>query len=264
MGIQNTSSHFCKGGTLSVLVYLCLMKIQLPRVTLIGIDCVDAVRLQEAMNICERSITFAHSKLLTSHALDDPRVIPIPLINTIEEYSRFCIEDLVHYVDTDYVLIVQYDGFILNPNSWSDDFLEYDYVGAPWKVADWSVRDFDFPSTLLGTRVVGNGGFCLRSKQFLKTSSRLKKCGSIARVHPEDVALCVWYKDLFVKEGIRFAPPTVASRFSFEGMGTAYDRQFGFHGYAWTNIDLWMKEHPEYPIAQEWYRKKSAQKKQHM
>src|SRR6185437_5908691 len=93
------------------------------------------------------------------------------------------------------------------PSSWTDEFLKYDYIGAPWLVADWSLRDFYFPDHLLGTWVVGNGGFSMRSKRFLEVSSKLAREGKISKMHPEDVAMCVWYKEAFEKEGIRFAPP---------------------------------------------------------
>ena len=32
--------------------------------------------------------------------------------------------ELNNYIDTDFVLIVQHDGFIINPSSWNDDFLK--------------------------------------------------------------------------------------------------------------------------------------------
>ena len=236
------------------------MKIHLPNVTLLGIDCVDAHRLQEAINICEVGMQFAQSKILTSLPLQDSRAVSIPHIGSIEEYSRFCIENLVDYVDTEYVLLVQYDGFILNPESWSEDFLKYDYIGAPWLVADWAVRDFAFPGNLLGTYMVGNGGFCMRSKKFLETSARLLKEGKLPKFHPEDVAMCVWYRDTFEKEGIHFAPAELAKKFSIEGDDDVYGNQFGFHGFAWTNIDAWIDEHKDFLLTYNGYKKKRLSK----
>ena len=67
-------------------------------------------------------------KLLTSLPTDDSRKIEISHIGSTESYSEFCIRDLVKYVDTDFVLIVQHDGFVLNPNSWNDKFFDYDYI----------------------------------------------------------------------------------------------------------------------------------------
>jgi hypothetical protein len=221
------------------------MKFKLPSVTIIGIDCVDAARLQDAMDICEAKIEFGKSKLLTSLNIDDVRLVKIPAINTIEEYSRFCIEELYKYVYTDFALIVQHDGFILNPESWENEFLKYDYIGAPWLAKGLS----DLPTNLTDDWIVGNGGFCLRSKKFLDLSAQLSKAGLLPEKHPEDFAVCVLYRDIFEREGIKYAPEDVAKRFSIEGEeGLVFDQQFGFHGFAWTDIDKWVDLHgADYP-----------------
>lgn len=115
-------------------------------------------------------------------------------------------------------------------------------------MADWSIRDFDFPEKLLGTWVVGNGGFCLRSKKFLETSSRLAQEGAFKKYHPEDVVMCVWDRDKLENEGIKFAPIDIAKQFSIEGDDVIYDKQFGFHGFKWTNIQKWIDENPKWNI----------------
>ena len=60
----------------------------------------------------------------------------------LEGYSEFVIRELHKYVDTSHCLLVQWDGYVLNPKSWLPQFLDYDYIGAPWN-----------------GNVVGNGGF---------------------------------------------------------------------------------------------------------
>ncbi|NVN96822.1 hypothetical protein HXX01_01070 [Candidatus Nomurabacteria bacterium] len=226
-------------------------KIYLPNVTLLGIDCVDTERLIKALDISSEQIEFADVKLLTSLPTSDKRKVLIPHIGSTAEYSEFCIRKLADYVDTDFVLIVQYDGFVLNPSSWTNEFLNYDYIGAPWFVHDefWFTK-FLFPRDLLDKTVVGNGGFCLRSKKFLEVSSRLADEGVFDKYHPEDVALCVWNKDKMEKEGIRFAPNDIAEKFSIEGGDHIYRNQFGFHGFKWTDISLWIKENPKWRITQ--------------
>lgn len=221
------------------------MKIKLPQVTLVGIDCLDLERLQVVIDLCEKEIEFGQVKILTSINSNDKRVIEIPKIKSTKEYSDFCIGRLNDYIDTDFVLIVQYDGFILNPQSWDDKFLKYDYIGSPWLVAGWSVEKYDFPKELMGTKIVGNGGFSLRSKKFLEISSKLSKENLIINKHPEDVSLCVWNRNLLEENGIKFAPSKVAELFGVEGEEWIYDKQFGFHGFQWTNIDKWIIEHPE-------------------
>lgn len=227
------------------------MKRKLENVTLLGIDCVDIERLILVSEICQQQIDFAEVKLLTSLRRTHGHIISIKPIKSIDDYSRFIITELDNYVHTDYVLLIQYDGFILNPKAWSDEFLEYDYVGAPWLVNNWSVEKFDFPKKLLGKLVVGNGGFSLRSKKFLTISSKLARENAFRRYHPEDVSLCVWNRDLIESRGALFAPVEVAKKFSFEAENdenNAWNGQFGFHGFQWTDISEWSNKHPEYAI----------------
>ncbi|MCI0619568.1 hypothetical protein L0Y40_00835 [Candidatus Wolfebacteria bacterium] len=220
--------------------------LKLTNVTLIGIDCVNSSRLSEAIDISEAEIIFGDVKLLSSIPTKDSRLVQIESIDTIEDFSSFCINELHKYVNTTYCLLIQWDGFVLNPDNWDESFLCYDYIGSPWVVKDWAIDDFNFPGALRGQRIVGNGGFSIRSKKFLEVSSRLSKEGKISRFHPEDIALCVWYRSELEKSGVTFAPVDLARRFSIEGADDVYDKQFGFHGFYSTNIDKWFDGHPQY------------------
>jgi hypothetical protein len=225
------------------------MKIKLPTVTLIGIDCVDIERLITAAKICTEHFEFGAVKLLSSKESSNWDITKIPDIPSIEDYSKFMITELDQYVDTPHAIIFQYDGFILNPNAWTDEFLKYDYIGAPWNMQQWLIDKFDLPQEALGKTIVGNGGFCLRSKKFISLCAELAREGKFARYNPEDLAVCVIYRRLFDEKEIQFAPPELARQFSFEGEGLdkeGWDGQFGFHGFRWTNISKWEKDHPEY------------------
>ncbi len=207
------------------------MKI-LNNVTLIGIDCVDLKRLQLVADISTKEITFAKVKLLTSIKSNDSRVINIKKIKSGKEYSDFMIKDLHKYIDTDFALIIQYDGFILNPNAWSDDFLKYDYIGAPWYH--------------LGDLRVGNGGFSLRSRKLINwLSVNWSKVNY--PLHPEDIFISRYVRPYLEKEGIIFAPESVASVFAWEGCEKTivWNGQFGFHG-GYTDITYWLDKNPKY------------------
>jgi hypothetical protein len=230
------------------------MKLNLDKVTLLGIDCIDPTRLQVVMDLCEEKINFAESKLLTSKNIEDSRLVKIEEISSHEQHSQFCLKDLKNYVDTEFVMIVQWDGFILNPSCWTDDFLNYDYIGSPWVVKEWSINDFGFPESWRGRRVVGNGGFCIRSRNFLEVSANLFKSEKIVNFHPEDIAISVWYRDLFIENGIKFADVELARRFAFEGGDDDYKDQFGFHGY-YTDIDKWFIGRPDQKYIFEMYTK---------
>lgn len=212
------------------------MKTQLPQVTLFGLDCVDIARLIQAAEICMREFDFGQVVLLSSLPSDYPRVRQIDPVDSIGAYDEFMTKRLSPYVETEFVLTIQFDGFILNPDAWSDEFLQYDYIGAPW----W----------LEGHCVVGNGGFSIRSKKLLEV---LESDASIPRPAgvPEDWLICVDCREHLEKRGLKFAPVDVARRFSFEANerdGVVWTDQFGFHGLKWTDISRWTQEHPEYRI----------------
>lgn len=216
------------------------MKKSLPNVTLLGLDCLDIHRLKLAAGICQKHFEFGAIKLLSSIPDSDSRVVQIDKVDSIEKYSHFFIKKVHDYVDTDFVLVIQYDGFILNPEAWSDEFLRYDYIGAPWWYED--------------ENNVGNGGFSLRSKKLLKILSEER---SIIEHHPEDHHIARTYGHYLRSKGIIFAPEHVASRFSIEGClkepvpvkyGSTWTNEFGFHDFSETDISTWLRAHPEYVL----------------
>lgn len=219
------------------------MTIRLPNITLLGLDCVDINRLKLAADICQKDFEFGAVKLLSSIRDDDARVVLIEPIDSIEKYSHFFIKKLDEFVTTDFVLIIQYDGFILNPKAWTDTFLDYDYIGAPWWYED--------------ENNVGNGGFSLRSKKLLK----LLACDEyISEYHPEDHVIARVYGNYLRSQGIIFAPEDTARTFSIEGClkepvpvkyGSIWTHEFGFHGLDETDISLWANLHPEYLVDRE-------------
>ncbi len=182
------------------------MKPKLSSVTLLIADCVDYDRAKLAFDHCRHSCEFGQAKLLTHFDVQDPFVVKIHQIKSIEEYSTFMIKDLATYVDTEYVLVAQWDGFVWKPELWEDEFLNYDYIGAPW------------PESVLLKGVpkhfnVGNGGFSLRSK---KLQDFLQKDPNIILHGAEDVAICQLNRAYLEAKGFTFAPFDVAKRFSWE------------------------------------------------
>ena len=144
--------------------------------------------------------------------LEGVEVVRIEKISSLEGYSHFMLKNLNDFIRTGHVLVIQYDGYVLDPRQWTDNFLDYDYIGARW------------PGS--GANRIGNGGFSLRSKRLLKALQDAR-CRPFA---PEDAAICIEYRPMLQREyGIRFAPEFLADRFSFEGIPRAAGT-FGFHG----------------------------------
>lgn len=193
--------------------------LDLREVTLVAIDTRTPLAALSAMNRCQAHIRFGDALLVTLPGFDAPelgkvRVVAAPDIRSSRAYSEFVIRVLPDLVQTSHVLIVQWDGFVTHPENWSDSFLETDYIGAPWP----QFRD---------GRDVGNGGFSLRSSRLMHA---VRRRSDGADVHPEDVWICRTLRaDLEREEGLRFAPSSLAYRFSVERGGTAV-AAFGCHG----------------------------------
>lgn len=181
--------------------------LQLNEVTLIGVDCVNIERLILACEISRKNVVFGDIKLLTSIPSKHPYTIPIRNLASIRDYSNFMIKDLYYFIETKYALVIQWDGFLLSPSSWKNYFLNYDYIGAPWK--DHSV---------------GNGGFSLRSRALLR---QLAEDDKISNFHPEDFVICKYYRKYLERKGFAFPSEHIALEFSVESQ--SWDGQFGFH-----------------------------------
>lgn len=215
---------------------------KLSRITLFGLDDVNIERLILAAEICTKDFEFSDIKLLTSLESLNPHVVKIDPIRSMREYSEFILKKMNDFIDTDFALVIQHDGFILNPDAWNDQFLQYDYIGAPLWVD--------------GRYVVGNGGFSLRSKKLLEVlqhddSILVEEIEGERYCLNEDWIISVIKREYLESRGILFAPVEIAKKFSFEGNkadGPMWSSQFGFHGLKWTDISKWLSKHPEYTI----------------
>jgi hypothetical protein len=159
-----------------------------------------------------RVVLFTH-QWAPALALPGIEVLDIGPITSGADYSQFVLRQLPAFVHTPFVLVTQWDGFVIDPGAWTDAFFDYDYIGAVWP---------DQPVAAC----VGNGGFSLRSQRLLKAGLDPR----IEQLHPEDLMLGRRYRSLLESaHGLRFAPPALARQFAFENE-TARGPTFGFHG----------------------------------
>ena len=204
--------------------------VQLPNVTLVA---VSSVKIDETINALKSSmvgIQFSEV-ILISH--EQPLNLPTDIkfnlcnrLNNINDYSRFILYDLCSYINTDYIILVQYDGYILRPEKWTNEFLNYDYIGAPWPKNIHYSGDINIR--------VGNGGFTLRSKKILNILNELQLpfTDNGTGYYNEDGVLCNYYRKELEKNGIKFATPEVAAMFSHElDCDENVAEPFGFHKY---------------------------------
>lgn len=190
----------------------------LEKTTLCCVDCLHydfALRaLRKTMEHCqfEQVYFFTDRDFSPDIDLTGIHVIPIPKIHNTVEYSHFMLKKLDAFIHTDFVLIIQWDGYVLHPQSWSETFREYDYIGAKWWYED-------------GMNV-GNGGFSWRSKKLLTALHD----PYFVCYDPEDALICrIERPTLEKKYGIRFAPDAIADQFAFECQ-PPIGLPFGFHG----------------------------------
>ena len=203
--------------------------LKLPGVTLCAVDCLTPSLAAEALRHSSREIDFGEILLISDVPQPTPvRQVLIEPLNSRAAYSRFVLERLVEYVSTPYVLLIQWDGFVIHPRRWEDGFTKADYIGAWW---GWFQDEFN----------MGNGGFSLRSRRLLECVARRLTTRSADAVgqQNEDLVICRELRPaLETIDGLVFASAAVARAFSYE-RNAPEQPTFGFHGLFnfWRHVD---------------------------
>jgi hypothetical protein len=219
---------------------------KLDRVTLVSVAGINFDIATQALQKSLEQISFYEAKILTP---TKPGNIPknvkweqTPDLRLrapgVDDYSHFVLYDLHKFVESDFCLVVQGDGYVIDGNAWSETFLEFDYIGAPWPLKPDSYID-----PFGNHQRVGNGGFSLRSRKLLQVPNQVEipwdvnsgsfykhmNAGSLA----EDGNICVHNRHIFEAAGCKFAPLEVALKFSRELPIPEYtgEKTFGFHRY---------------------------------
>ena len=151
------------------------------------------------------------------------RHVPIAPLSSLSKYNHLILDSLPAWTDCDSYLFVQWDGFVLDGRRWRAEFLDCDYIGAPWFHLDGAV---------------GAGGFSLRSRSLMQTLHWLRQKESAPDIDTaEDLQICLKYRDLLQASGLRFAGSEIAAAFAFERIPAAPHwtsvaglNTFGFHG----------------------------------
>ena len=164
-------------------------------------------------------------------------------LDSLMEYNKYVLYKLYNHVRTQFCLVIQADGYVINGNLWNEKYYEYDYIGAPWPIESEAYID-----PFGNHQRVGNGGFSLRSRRLLMVPQKVEipwnvNEGNFYRhfnknAYSEDGNICVHNRHLFEQEGCKFAPLDIASQFSHELDLTDIfiGKTFGFHRYKSANI----------------------------
>ncbi|MBT2187522.1 DUF5672 family protein [Sphingobium nicotianae] len=192
-------------------------KLALHNVTLCAASDIALEATLRALERCLDQTDFASALLLSSQPLKrqsrhEIKHVPIHCLDSAQSYSEFILTNLFNHVETDFALVVQWDSSIVDASSWTDEFLDFDYIGAPW-VNHPPGRD------------VGNGGFSLRSRKLLEIGTQ----PWFRRSHPEDLCIAQVNRQGLETAGIRIADRAIARRFAREREPDDA-AHFGVHG----------------------------------
>lgn len=178
--------------------------IKLPQVTLIAMTGIG-------YKVSEH--TEALKKSCQGIEYGDVKLIQLGSIKDIDTWNKAIIYDLPTYIDTEYCLLIHHDGYVINSDLWKDEWLDYDYIGAPWPLPSdtFSYRDSTGSVIRVGNSV------SLRSKRLLDLARDLNlEWKPFHGYSNEDGFICVNYRHEYLKAGVKFAPLEIAKYFSKE------------------------------------------------
>ncbi len=230
-----------------------MSKLQLPDVTLVMIETREHELARMAIEDCLRVAEFGEVLVLTdnqapfespeeyqkaklrgvdlfyssegSDVIEGQKVHfhQVPDWSSKEGWARSMWFDVPPLLRTSHMLGIQWDSWIWDASMWRDEFLQYDFIGAPWWYKD-------------GMNV-GNSGFCLKSTRLARYIAKHRgtfPCDTSA----EDDLLCRKYRPTLEEAGFVWAPEKVAYDFAYEGCaGNKATRHFGFHAlFNWPEV----------------------------
>ena len=193
-------------------------KIKLPKVTLVAMTSVDIYETVQAMKYSMRGIEFGDAVLI-SHV--KPWYLPNNIrfsytdkLDNIDKFNYKMTYELYKHINTDFALIVHADGFVIHPENWRDEFLDYDYIGSPWPLPknDYAYRDSKGNICRVGNSV------SIRSKRLMEfpDKNKVKWQRVDDGFYNEDIFICCHCKNAMEEQGIRWAPFELALKFGRE------------------------------------------------
>lgn len=218
-----------------------IVKLDLSNILLCCIDDVDAARAIKVLNHCNSLCKFSESICLTSKDVETKsniKIIKTAPIGSVEDYDNFIALNLLDHLKDysfSHIIIVQHDGFILNPNGWSTKFLSFDFLGSP-------SDDIGGPPLTEGRVRFMNSGFCLLSKHFLNSLKILIDSRKLTNFFPLDGMISgiitsngVNIRSELENLNVVYGTGEIASQFSIEY--GKYKGSFGYHSRGFEQIN---------------------------
>lgn len=168
----------------------------------------------------------------------NPEVEGVKFIHTdpisYYEYNKWCLHNISDYINSDYALLFQDDGWPINPECWSDEFLDYDYVGAPIGAEQKGVMFHPEDR-------IGGGGFTLRSKRFMEFTKNFEFLDEQGKTPNEDTFITCMIRNEIFNNGMKICPYNIARKFvvqmPIDNNHTIYN-SFGYHGRTLGNLEI--------------------------
>src|SRR5262245_49781462 len=114
--------------------------LKLPDVTLVLIETRQHELGRLALEDCERLVEFGDVLVFTDRPLQfmdrGRHIIPVPDWPKKIGWSRCYWQEVAPHLITSHALHIQWDSWVVAPEMWRDEFLAYDYIGAPWWYKD--------------------------------------------------------------------------------------------------------------------------------
>ncbi|MEI7532861.1 MAG: DUF5672 family protein [Verrucomicrobiae bacterium] len=212
----------------------------MPNVSCVQIEALFPDRAARVLNWCAKCCRFEDVILFSPRPPLVPfvgRWVQIPKFGYVG-YSTFSTKCLHYYVKSEFALVTQHDGFIIHPENWREEFLDFDYIGAPWPEC-------------FGEERVGNSGFSFRSRAFMQACADISIAHNNEADEPQarryqkrvdeaadDIWMCknTEVREAMARAGIEYAPLDVAKYFASEmeiEEITFDDKEvFGFHDFS--------------------------------
>lgn len=195
--------------------------------------CINYGNFEDALRVVDHccDIFYEFNKATILHPNPDP-ITRIEAIKCKSQTQNECFtQELPQYITCDHAIGIQWDGFIIRPDLWNPDWLQYDWISPPWPLLNIPNPDHR----------VGSGGFCMFSKRMSQTWPKFLDLKSF-----NDWQIGVTKRYLFEECGMKYAPLEVAEKFGreipIEDSTVEEGESFGFHGFQYhPERERWRK-----------------------
>lgn len=193
-------------------------KIQLPNVTLVLLS---GLGYRQKANV--------HALEYSQRGIEFGEVLYLQLghIKDIDSWSKAVIYDLPRHIHTEFCLLIHENGFVVNPDQWNPEWLNYDFIGSPWPLPQDPVSYRDEEGNIVR---VGNS-VSIRSMKLMDLVAT-KEWKSYFGFYNEDGFITCHHRRWLEKQGCKFAPLEVAKWFGREldiPENADVDKPFIFH-----------------------------------